>query len=107
MSYVYLAGTIVLESLGVTFLNKAHGFSHWLYLAAGLFCFNLGMLFFALALKHMDVTIANTLWAGASILIVAVIGYAVFGERYHPVQYVYIGLVMIGLIGLNASGIAK
>ena len=107
MSYLYLLGTIVFESIGVTFLNKANGFVDGKFLFAGLLFFNIGMLSFAMALKNMDVTIANTTWAGASILIVAVIGYFIFNERYQVVQYLYIAFVLIGLIGLNATGISK
>lgn len=107
MSYLFLLGTIVFETIGVSLLNKSDGISNWKYLAAGLIFFNAGMITFAMALKNMDLTIANTTWAGASILIVAVVGYAVFEERYHFSQYIYILFVLIGLVGLNASGISK
>jgi multidrug transporter EmrE-like cation transporter len=107
MSYLYLFGTILFESIGVTLLNKSDGFSNWKYLGSGLLFFNAGMIAFAMALKGMDMTIANTTWAGASILIVAIIGYFIFDERYQFMQYLYIGLVLIGLVGLNASGVSK
>lgn len=107
MSYLYLLGTILFESIGVALLNKSDGFSNWKYLVAGLFFFNTGMIAFAMALKDMDMTIANTTWAGASILIVAILGYVIFDERYHFMQYLYICLVLIGLVGLNASGVSK
>lgn len=107
MSYLYLLGTIVFESVGVALLNKSDGFSNGSYLMAGLLFFNIGMIAFALALKDMDMTIANTTWAGASILVVAIIGYAIFDERYHFTQYLYMGFVLIGLVGLNASGVSK
>jgi len=107
MSYLFLLGTILFESIGVALLNKSDGFSNWNYLIAGLFFFNAGMVFFAMALKDMDMTIANTTWAGASILIVAIMGYTIFNERYHFTQYLYICFVLIGLLGLNASGVSK
>jgi small multidrug resistance pump len=107
MSYLFLLCTILFESIGVALLNKSNGLSHWQYLISGLFFFNAGMIFFSMALKTMDMTIANTTWAGASILIVAMIGYFMFEERYQLSQYLYIGLVLIGLIGLNASGVSK
>ena len=75
MSYLYLLGTILFESIGVALLNKSDGFSNGKYLFAGLLFFNIGMIAFAMALKGMDMTIANTTWAGASILIVDILGY--------------------------------
>lgn len=107
MSYLFLLGTIILESIGVALLNKSDGFGNWKYLIAGLLFFNAGMISFAMALKGLDMTIANTTWAGASILIVAIIGYVIFEERYHFTQYLYIVFVVIGLVGLNATGISK
>jgi small multidrug resistance pump len=107
MSYLFLLGTIVFESIGVALLNKSDGFSNGKYLIAGLLFFNVGMIAFAMALKGMDMTIANTTWAGASILIVAIMGYVIFNERYHFTQYLYICFVIIGLVGLNASGLNK
>jgi small multidrug resistance pump len=107
MSYLFLLGTIFFESIGVALLNKSDGFSNWKYLMAGLLFFNAGMVSFAMALKGMDMTIANTTWAGASILIVAIMGYIIFDERYHFTQYLYIGFVVVGLVGLNATGVSK
>ncbi|NOU23411.1 MAG: hypothetical protein HOO93_16810 [Methyloglobulus sp.] len=107
MSYLFLLGTIVFESIGVALLNKSDGFNNWKYLVVGLVFINTGMVSFAMALKGMDMTIANTTWAGASILVVAMIGYLVFDERYQVMQYLYICFVIIGLVGLNASGLSK
>ena len=107
MSYLFLFCTIVFESIGVALLNKADGFKHSHYLMGGLVFFNIGMAFFALALKGMDMTIANTTWAGAGILVVAAFGYVFFGERYQFLQYVCIAFVLLGIVGLNISGFGK
>ncbi len=107
MNYLYLLGTIFFESIGVALLNKSDGFNNWKYLLAGLIMFNIGMLSFAMALKTIDMTIANTTWAGFSILVVAILGYLIFDERYHFSQYLYICFVIIGLVGLNFTGIGK
>jgi multidrug transporter EmrE-like cation transporter len=81
MSYLYLVGTIFFESIGVALLNKSDGFNNWKYLLAGLVFFNTGMISFAMALKDIDMTIANTTWAGTSILVVAILGYIIFDEH--------------------------
>ena len=107
MSYLFLFGTIVFESLGIALLNRAEGFGLPKYLISGIISLDAGMLCFALALKEIDMTIANTIWAGASILMVAIIGYFAFNERYHVIQYFCMFLVLVGLIGLNLSGLSK
>lgn len=107
MAYAYLAGTILFETIGVTLLNKAGGLTHLKFLILGLLSFNLGMVLFAMCLKSMDMTIANTTWAGLSILLVAIVGYFHFDEKYTLVQYAFISLVLVGLVGLNMTGISK
>jgi multidrug transporter EmrE-like cation transporter len=107
MSYLFLAGTIFFESLGIALLNRSEGLNLPRFLFSGIIFLNIGMFCFALALKDMDMTIANTTWAGASILTVALIGYYVFDERYDPIQYFCIFLVTVGLVGLNLSGLQK
>ncbi|MEN9352906.1 MAG: hypothetical protein RL318_231, partial [Fibrobacterota bacterium] len=89
-AWLYLVGTIAMESTGIALLNKAGGFSKPQWLALGLLFLNLGMLSFSMALKTLDMTIANTTWAGLSILLVAAIGFIGFGERYSLVQYSFI-----------------
>ncbi len=42
MSYPFLMGTILFESIGVALLNKSEGFSNVKYLIAGLLFFTLG-----------------------------------------------------------------
>jgi len=105
--YLYLICTILLESGGIALLNKADGLAHPKFLVGGLVLLNLGMVAFAQALRTLDMTIANTTWAGSSILLVAILGFVWFGERYSPVQYSLIGLVLVGLVGLNLSGISR
>jgi small multidrug resistance pump len=107
MSYLYLFGTIYFESIGIALLYRSQGFVLSWFLISAIVSINIGIMCFALALKNMDMTIANSLWAGASILMVAIIGYFVFEERYNPIQYFFVFLVAVGLIGLNLSGMQK
>ncbi|MDD5755048.1 MAG: SMR family transporter [Methylococcales bacterium] len=107
IEYLYLFLTIVFDSLGIAFLNKADGLIHLKYLLLGLALLNLGLICLSLALKTMDMTIANTTFAGLSSLLVALIGYFYFGEKYTLFQYICVTSVLFGVAGLNMTGLAK
>lgn len=107
IAYFYLALTILLDSLGIALLTKANGMAQPKYLVGGLLLINLGLLTLACTLRHMNVTIANTTFAGVSSVLVAAIGYAYFAERYTPFQYGCLLLMVVGLLGLHLTGISK
>jgi small multidrug resistance pump len=105
--YLFLALTIVFDSLGIAFLNKAEGTTHLTFLALGLLLLNMGLVSLSYTLKYMDVTIANTTFAGVSSVLIAAIGYYWFQERYTMFQYCCLALVLAGLIGLHLTGVSK
>ena len=107
MSYFYLACTVILESSGISFLNKASGFKDIHYLINGLFLLNLGIVTFSLVLENLNMTIANTTWSGLSILLVALIDYFYFHQKLSLIQYLFMALVTAGLMGLNLTGMSK
>ena len=107
IAYLYLGLTILFDSIGIALLNKAAGVSKLTYLLAGLLGINLGLLFLSLALESMAMTVANATFAGVSSLLVALIGYWYFGERYTVFQYVCVAAIIFGVIGLNSTGVTK
>jgi small multidrug resistance pump len=107
IGYIYLIITIIFDSVGIAFLNKANGFDSPKYLFLGLLLLNLGLVSLSFTLKTVDMTIANTTFAGVSSALVAIIGYAYFGERFTVFQYLCIASILFGLVGLNYSGISK
>jgi small multidrug resistance pump len=105
--YLFLALTILFDSLGIGLLNKADGTANLKFLLPGLALVNLGLVALSYALKYLDVTIANTTFAGMSSVLVAGIGYYFFDERYTLFQYCCLALVLFGLVGLNLTGVSK
>lgn len=105
--YLFLAITVLFDSLGIAFLNKAEGTTNLKYLGLGLGLLNLGLMSLSYTLKYMDVTIANTTFAGISSVAIAAIGYYYFNERYTLFQYCCLAFMIFGLIGLNVTGISK
>ena len=57
-----------------------------------------------MVLKRMDVSIAYAIWSGLGTALIAIIGSIYFNEPMNLVKLVSLGLVIIGVFGLNLSG---
>ena len=57
-----------------------------------------------MVLKRMDVSIAYAIWSGLGTALIAIIGSIYFNEPMTLVKLVSLGLVIIGVFGLNLSG---
>jgi multidrug transporter EmrE-like cation transporter len=103
MGYFFLILTIVFESAAVIFMKLSNGFQHKLQAAIAVTAYILSFVFLTYALKQMPVGLANAVWAGASTVLVAVLGILIFKEHLSILQLVFLSLIVIGLIGLNFS----
>ena len=56
-----------------------------------------------LALRHLEVSVAYAVWAGLGIVLITLIGVALFHEPMTWWRTGCIALVLIGVVGLNLS----
>lgn len=101
MGYVYLLLTILTETAAVLFMKSSDGFQQKTSSILAVFSYMLSFVFLTLALKRMPVGTANAIWAGASTLLVAILGILIFKESLNTRQMIFLGLIVIGLIGLQ------
>ena len=104
MGYLFLILTILAESAAVILMKLSEGFRYKGYAFIAFAAYALSFVFLTLTLKHMPVGLANAVWAGASTLLVAVLGIFMFKEHLSVLQMVFLLLIVIGLVGLNVSG---
>lgn len=99
--YVALALAIVLEVTGTAFLNKSEQFTRivpTILMAVG---YGLSFYFLTLALKAIPLGVAYAMWAGLGIVLVALIGFVVFGQKLDIAGMAGIGLIVAGVVVLN------
>jgi len=101
MGYFLLILTIIFETAAMVLMKLADGFQNKWYSVGAIVAYGLGFVFLTLALKQLPVGLANAIWAGASTVLVAVIGWLFFKEQLTTGQMVSILLIVIGLIGLR------
>lgn len=104
MGYLFLLLTIVTESTAVIFMKLSNGFEHKLQGAVAVVTYILSFIFLTLALKHLPAGLANAIWAGTSTVLVALAGMFFLKEQVSITQWLFISLIVIGLVGLNFSG---
>ena len=102
-AWLYLALAILLEVTGTFLLKLSGGFEKWWWGTLAIVAFSACFWMFALALKAIPVGVAYAIWAGIGIVAASVIGLVAFGEKLGAVQIACIGLVVVGVIGLQLT----
>lgn len=72
-----------------------------LLLLATFVLFGSAGIMFAKTLKYEGMAITNVLWIALSIIIGVIIGYSVFKEEIAPIQFIGMGIIVIGLFLIN------
>jgi small multidrug resistance pump len=62
------------------------------------------LLCFGLSLRQIDVSVAYAIWSALGTLFVSIAGMTLFGEARSMTKGLSIGLILIGVIGLNMQG---
>ncbi|MEH1797058.1 DMT family transporter [Nostoc sp.] len=102
-SWIYLIAAILFEVSGTTCMKLSEGFtkivpSVLIFIFYGL-CFSC----LTLALKRIEVSVAYSVWAGLGTVLIAMIGIVWFRESATLIKLLSIALIIVGVIGINAS----
>ena len=101
---VFLVATVVADVTGVVLLGKAQGLERPGFLLAGLTALLVGFVLFSFATRTVPTGLANAGWAGASIVLVVVLGRIFLSESLTAAQYVSLGLILTGTLGIYLLG---
>jgi small multidrug resistance pump len=106
MGYLYLAAAIISEVIATSFLKFASGpkSAWWAYIIVGV-GYILSFVLLSLTLRAgVPLGIAYAIWAGAGVVVVAIISWLVFHESLTWQQLVGMVLVIagVGLLELGA-----
>ena len=103
MAWVYLALAAVFEVLFAMSMKASDGFTR--PLATGITTLGVvgGMVFLALALKSLPVSVAYPIWTAVGTLGTVLFGYLLLGESLTPLKLVSAAAIVLGVAGLKAS----
>jgi small multidrug resistance pump len=101
MSYLYLAIAIIAEVAGTAALKSSEGFSNVLPSIVVVVGYGTAFYFLSLVLKTIPVGIAYAIWSGAGLVLISLVGLAVFGQKLDLPAIAGIGLIITGIVIMN------
>jgi len=102
ISWLYLGVAIVAEVIATSALKMSDGFTRlWpsLIVIAGYAC---AFWLLALTLRSIPVGVAYAIWSGLGIVLIALIGVVLFGQKLDAAAILGMGLIVSGVIVLSA-----
>ncbi len=103
MAWIYLGVAILFEVAGTTLLKMSEGFTQLLPSLLIFPAYGISIALLALAVKEMPVSVAYAVWAAVGTVLIAAIGILWFREPATPAKLVFIGLIVVGVVGLHLS----
>jgi multidrug transporter EmrE-like cation transporter len=101
---VFLVVTVVADVTGVVLLGQAHGLERPAPLVVGVLALLLGFVMFSYATRTIPTGLANAMWAGSSLVLVVLLGRIFLSDTISAAQYVCLGLILIGTLGIYLFG---
>lgn len=102
-AWMLLAVAIIFEIAGTSLLKASDGFARWWLGVGAMACYWVCFGFLALAIKAIPVGVAYAIWSGFGIVAITLIGWLIFKQSLSAAQIGFIGLILVGAVGLNLS----
>lgn len=103
MAWVYLVIAGLFEVFWATCMKLSHGFTVHLYSVLTI----VGMLASFALLSHVMKTLpmgtAYAIWTGIGALGSVIVGMVFFKEAMFPLRAIFVGMLLIGIIGIKAT----
>ncbi|MDP4547810.1 MULTISPECIES: SMR family transporter [unclassified Marinobacter] len=101
MSYVYLALAIIAEVAGTAALKSSEGFTNLIPSIIVVLGYGMAFYFLSLVLNHIPVGVAYAIWAGAGVVLISLVGAAMFGQKLDLPAIVGMALIVSGIVVMN------
>ncbi|WP_298918289.1 SMR family transporter [uncultured Roseobacter sp.] len=98
LHYIYLVLAIAAETIGTTALQASQQFSKFWPSVLVVVAYAISFYLLALALKFMPVGIVYAIWSGLGIVLIAIIGFVVFGQRLDLPATLGLSLIIVGIL---------
>ncbi len=102
--WLFLIFAILFEVSGTTCMKISYGFTRLLPSILMFILYGLSFVSLTFAIKKFDVSVAYAVWSGMGTALIATIGILYFKEPVTALRMICIGLIIIGVVGLNYSG---
>jgi small multidrug resistance pump len=100
-NYLFLAIAIIAEVIATSALKASQSFTQLLPSVLVVVGYGVAFYCLSLTLRTIPVGIAYAIWSGAGIVLVSLIGFALYGQKLDPWAMVGIGLIIAGVMVIN------
>lgn len=95
---------IGIEVAATASLPRTEGFTELWWSVAVLCGYGASIWLLAIVVRTLPVSVTYAVWSGLGTAIVAVIGYMLLGEEMSWLKAVSLGMIVVGVIGVNLAG---
>jgi multidrug transporter EmrE-like cation transporter len=99
--WLFLSVAILAEVVATSALRSSEGFSKLVPSVVVLLGYGATFYFLSLALRSIPVGIAYAVWAGMGIVLIAIVGWILHGQKLDVRGVVGMGLILSGVVVLN------
>ena len=103
MAWICLGLAILFEVAGTTSLKMSQGFTQLLPSLVIFPAYGISLALLTLAVKEVPISVAYAVWAAVGTALIAAIGILWFREPATPAKLVFIGVIVVGVVGLHLS----
>lgn len=103
MPWLYLSLAGVLEIAWAVGMKFSMGFTRPLATSVTVLTMVLSMVFLVLAVRDLPIGTAYAIWTGVGAVGVAILGMYLFHEPVSLARIIFIGLIVVGIIGLKLT----
>lgn len=100
-TYMFLVFAIAAEVVGTSALQASQQFSRLLPSLLVVVAYGASFYLLALTLKVLPVGVVYAVWSGLGIVLIALIGWVVFGQKLDLPALLGIGLILAGVLVLH------
>ena len=101
MHYLILLLAVAAETIGTTALQASQQFTRLWPSVIVVIAYALAFYLLSLTLKIMPVGIMYAIWSGLGIVFIAIIGFAIFGQKLDAPAILGISLIIAGILVIN------
>lgn len=101
MHYLYLMAAVLAETIGTTALQASQQFSRLIPSLIVVVAYGTSFFLMSLTLRIMPVGIVYAIWSGLGIVLIALIGFLVFGQRIDLPAMFGMGLIIAGILVIH------
>lgn len=96
--YIWLFFAILTETLGTTALQASQQFTRFWPAVAVVVCYGMSFYCMSFALRAMPVGIVYAIWSGLGIVLIAGIGFVLFGQKLDIAAMLGLAMIIGGIV---------